>query len=447
MKPSQTTLATLILAAAIGIATSVYQWLALLALRTSGEKPLCAVNEALDCSAVWNSPLSTYVHQYSGIPIAGWGLIWAILILILAFKLVLDIKNEKDYSLTLSSLRIAALIGLAGIVGLAAYSASIQVFCLSCIIYYLVVAVIGFTVLTKLKPITAQIIPGAGLALAISVILALILYLPGQNTPLESVFNQSLSASDAKKVEKNSKATTTAPENSEKLAQFIASQPPAVTQAMSDFLEEYRKAKRLTHESDPARLSFGDTNAPVKVIEWLEITCPHCAQLDQQLAGIKNSTNEKDWSLETRYYPLDSECNPHMNRSRNNGVSCLAAKSLICLSEDREKSHSIRATFFANQKQLSTTMIRDIIRDHNVDMTALTACIESDTTADELADDIEMAQAHNISGTPLVVMNGRPLTAMPHLIYSLILSAADDAAPEFGALPAPKEISHAGHDH
>ncbi len=449
MKPFKNTLVSLIVVAGIGIATTIYQWLALIDLRNSGDKPLCAVSEKLDCSAVWDSAFSTTVHQYTSIPIAGWGLIWSVLILLLTLKLFIDSKNQKESSLVSSSLYIAAVIGLVGVAGLVIYSLSIAVFCLSCIVFYLVVIVIGITVIRNVKPPQLKLVEGSGLALGITVVLALLLYFPGQNTPLQSVFEQDLisDTSNQSNHQAGTKDSNESSASSEELKNFISSQADEVKQYMSNFLEEYRHAKLIEQTGDSSRLSAGTKDSPVKVVEWLEITCPHCAQLDQQLSNIKNSTSEYDWSLETRYYPLDSECNPDMQRSRNNGVSCLAAKSLICLSDDRETSHSIRSTFFANQKQLTTNMIRDIIRDHEVDMIELDACINADTTEDALLNDIDMARAHDISGTPLVVMNGKTLTAMPHLIYSLILSGGNTEAVEFSELPSPEEISHEGHDH
>ncbi len=448
MKTQKTAIFVLIVASIVGIFTTAYQWLALYALRKSGDKPICAVNEQLDCAAVWESAISTMIHQYSGIPIAGWGLIWSLLILLLSLKLLLNLKTAKDSSLVLNAMHISSLAAIVIVAGLALYSFSISVFCISCIVFYLVVAIIAATVLTMLKVEHRSFISGAGVSLAITIVLALLLYFPGQATPLESVFSLQKTASTQNQGQaNNSDIVNTSSENLSVLNDFISSQPEEVKQIMSNFLEEYRYAKRITLESDLTRLSVGSENSPVKLVEWLEITCPHCAQLDQQLSNIKNSTNDNDWSLETRYYPLDSECNPDMNRSRNNGVSCLAAKSLICLADDRETSHKIRSTFFANQKQLSTDLIKDIIRDHQVDMIQLQACLESDETEQDLLNDIAMARQHNISGTPLLVMNGKALTAMPHLIYSLILSKGDTESTAFKSLPSPQEISHEGHNH
>lgn len=449
MKPSRNTILALLISGLAGVAVTTYQWLALLSLRTSNEKPLCAINEALNCGAIWDSPLSTTIHQYSGIPIAGWGFIWSALIIIFSGKLLLDSQKDKPNSLALSALFVNTIVGLIGVVALVLYSISLQVFCLSCIAFYIVTAVVAYIVLTKLSRDNISYSSGSGAALAATLILALALYLPGQNIPLQSVLNSPLvTANTASSDDQNNTADNDAPTTSnEKLKQFIAAQPIEALQAMSNFLAEYQDAKPINHATDSNRVSFGNAQSPVKIVEWLEITCPHCAQLSQQLTSIRNSTESDSWSLETRYYPLDSECNPNLSRSRNNGVSCLAAKSLICLSNDKAKAHEIQETFFANQKQLTTDMIRDIIRDQQVDMIELAACLESEATADALATDIAMAQDHDISGTPLVVMNGRALTAMPHLIYSLILSGGNDKATEFALLPKAEPISHEGHNH
>ena len=442
MKAKRTSLISIMVAALAGIAITLYQWLELFKLRSSGDKPLCALNETLNCSAVWDSPLSNSIHQYSGIPVASWGLVWSLLILLLAVKIGLSERQGKATPLAVGALRISAIAGVVGVVLLGLYSISLGVFCLTCIAFYVVVAIIALLTFGGLKRVSGQWVGGAVLSLALTIGLALLLYVPGQRTPL-----QALTAADIDPSTNDGVASAAAKsDNALELQRFIAAQDDAIKQAMSDFLEEYRHAKSVPQAVDHRRLSYGDGMEPVRLVEWLEITCPHCAQLESQLAQIEQSTPAGLWSIETRYYPLDSECNPNMSRSRNNGVSCMAAKALICI-DSPATVKSVRATLFANQKQLSTEMIADILADHDVDMAALDTCLNAESTADTLARDIALAEEHAISGTPLVAINGRALTAMPHLIYALILAGGDDKAAAFSALPSPQKIDHSDHDH
>ena len=65
-------------------------------------------------------------------------------------------------------------------------------------------------------------------------------------------------------------------------------------------------------------------------------------------------------------------------------------------------------------------------------------CVDSQATRQALQEDIDYGLAYHIEGTPLVVINGRKASALPHLIFSLILSGGRDDDPAFDILPPPQ---------
>lgn len=126
-------------------------------------------------------------------------------------------------------------------------------------------------------------------------------------------FPQSLSAAEAARANTgNSNAATT----SDPLAEFLKSLPPNVQQGMSDALLLYRSAPRITKATDPKRLIFGTADAPTRIVEWTDIRCPHCKSLETALTEIRRDTPPGSWSEEVRHFPLDSECNPYVQRLR-----------------------------------------------------------------------------------------------------------------------------------
>jgi len=239
---------------------------------------------------------------------------------------------------------------------------------------------------------------------------------------------------------------------SDELSKFIAAYQPQDQQAISNLLNEYTKSELIDSKVSVSRQTFGSENAPLSLVEWIDIQCPHCKNLNTALNELQQMTPAESWRIESRHYPLDSECNPQIPKSRNPGVSCLAAKALICLS-DNPKLHDIRLELFNQQRFLSKDIIWATIAESDKERSALETCVNSAETAAVLKADIELAEKHKITGTPLVVINGRKSPAIPPIIYALILAEGDLSAEPFKALPPPKAIekpahnANDGHDH
>ncbi len=236
----------------------------------------------------------------------------------------------------------------------------------------------------------------------------------------------------------------------EELSKFIAGYSTQNQQAISNLLNDYKKADFIANDISIARQSFGSADAPVSLLEWIDIQCPHCKNLNAALNELQQLAPGSSWRIESRHYPLDAECNPQIPRSKKPGVSCLAAKALICLA-DSPKLHDIRLELFNQQRFLSKEIIWDTVAQNDDELRSLKACVNSEKTAATLRADIELAEKHKITGTPLVVINGRKAPSIPPFIYTLILAKGNPDAEPFKALPPPapmkKHSTHDGHDH
>ncbi len=227
---------------------------------------------------------------------------------------------------------------------------------------------------------------------------------------------------------------------SDPLADFLRSLEPNLQQAMSDSLFIYRNAPRITRAADQKRLIFGEATAPLHLIEWTDIRCPHCKHLENALEEIRRVAPAGSWSEEARHFPLDSECNPNAQRSDGSGVSCLAAKLQICLAMDNSKStefNRVRSTLFKEQRVLTRDRIWQIATTDTKQRKKLEACVKSPQTAKTLREDIDYAIQHKLEGTPLVVINNRKATALPAMIYTMIMVMGRDNDPGFKVLPSP----------
>ena len=65
----------------------------------------------------------------------------------------------------------------------------------------------------------------------------------------------------------------------------------------------------------------------------------------------------------------------------------------------------------------------------------------------KLADDIAWATEHDIHGTPLVLLNGRPVAPFGPLLYALVLTSGDASHPVFAGLPEPRPPQPHTHAH
>lgn len=421
-----TTIANFLIATAVFAAlVGVYQWAELIAIRTGGEAPLCNISEHLNCETVWGSPLAAWIHAHTALPFAAWGVAWGLVLLALGAWLHFAARRSAEVGVIVGALRWTALVGTVVVVALLSYSVYIKVFCLTCMLYYVFVAVAAFCVFRYLPATQWFSAKAIGAPLVATAVAFTALLYPGMRTPQHDLAAAILPA---------------APQAVDRggLVEFLSSMPPDLQQLTSNYLAIFRSARKSERQTDAQRLLWGTPEAPVRIVDWIEIRCPHCKNLDTALERIREIAPPGSWSEEARNFPLDRECNPYVGRTDNSGVSCLAAKILICYAGTPE-ADTVRRRLFAEQERLTRERIWEIAADDGDARTKLEGCVKSTATATELRKDIDEAvKKYGIEGTPLVVINGRPAPAFPALIYALILAGGDANASGFAVLPPPQ---------
>lgn len=426
----QSTAKLLLGLALIGAALTLYQWIELTQIRTGGATPFCSISATLDCAAIWNSPLSIWLQQYTGLPFAAFGLAFSLICFGLAVRLLLSSGNSTIGNIMLS-LRIVT--GTAAVIAIAllGYSLFLGIFCPTCVLFYLIVGASAYLAFKNLPNGGDWLMSGLHSAGWLAAAVLLLMY-PGMKTPLHNATDLDLA-----------QTTSTPGEGvSSPLATFLQSLEPNARQALADTLAMYKAAPLVDSPVDEQRLAFGNKESPVHIIEWLEIRCPHCKNLHTAMTEIRRISPPGSFSEDIRYFPLDNECNPQIERTEGSGVSCLAAKILIC--SKGSEGDKLRSALFEEQKTLTRNRIWDIAATNEIRRAELEQCIVSPETTTQLKSDIDFAQAHNLEGTPLVVINMRKAPAVPLLIYSLILAGGNANHPDFAQLPPdnPQAIEH-----
>jgi protein-disulfide isomerase len=453
-------------AVALGLVNSLWsllEWAELLLVRQGG-KPFCSVDEKLNCAQVWDGAFAVAVHDVTQIPIAGWGLAWGIVATLLPLLALTEgALLQRGVS---SAIRIVALVGVASIPVFAGASAMAGALCTMCIGTYVFVA--GWATCAWLGTRrTGFASAGAGAVLAGALTLACLLALlvPGMRTPhatgkldlaaaKEGASSPSSSPSSSASPSKAPTSTTGSegmfagpatgdPVRDDLLQRFMGSLDEQTRQAMSDLLAAYRAASPGVLGA-PRSLVIGDAKAPVRLTDWTDPQCPHCAMLHETLAEIARTVPPNLFSVEPRHFPLDGFCNPEVQRRSEDGARCIGALAQICLEGDPRQFEASGALFAA--RAATVDAVYAALKPF-VDPAKLKACVEGDDAKKKLADDIAAAMQFKLEGTPLVLLNGREVRAFPPLIYALLLTGGADRHPAFAGLPAPRPLDDHGHAH
>jgi Thioredoxin/Vitamin K epoxide reductase family len=425
--PSPSSLAVL---AALGTASSLWAlflWGELLLSRRGGT-PFCALGAGADCTALWDSAFASAVHRLSGLPVAGWGLVWGLSAFVLPLLALVRTARNRPAPVYVSAIRLLAASGVVTVFMLLGVAAVERAFCLGCFVSYLFVGgYAGIALAGWSRAGFPEPGRGAALALAAAAGAFVLLLYPGLHTPRRS--------SEAGREAVAGLAG--GPERDQKLRELVGSLRPDLRQTLSDSLYIYRSSSPVA--LPPPRSLLGSPRAPVRITEFTDVLCSHCADLHQTLVALRQSLPEGSFSVEPRQFPLDAECNPLM-RSRSDPVRCLAAKAKICL-EDRKDAGAFTAALFDKQKGLKPDQVFGLAAPY-LPRPALEACVASPATQGRLAEDIDIASRTDPDGTPIVLVNGRRGTSFGPFLYAMVLTGGEAEHPAFTGLPPANPAAH-----
>lgn len=145
---------------------------------------------------------------------------------------------------------------------------------------------------------------------------------------------------------------------------------------------------------------LGDPAAPITVIEYASLTCPHCATFHTQtLPQLKSSYIDKGQvRLVFRDFPLDR-------------LALKASMLARCVPEDRY--FAMLDVLFRSQSEWSRAAdpiaaLSQIGRTAGLDQATIDACLEDQAVQDDIVAGIQAAQAEfQIESTPTIIVNGQ----------------------------------------
>ncbi len=451
-------LALLVVAAAT-VMLGVVQWMELLLAQASGET-FCSINETFDCASVWAHPMAKAVQRISHVPVAGWGIVWSLGAFASALWLLRRRLEGAQSDLPSMVARIFGAAGIGTALALFGLSMSMGTYCLTCLGTYALVAVFGFLAFKQptAKPLGEQkgvkpLVWSAGFVL---VGYLLVLY-PGSKTPVDvnaDALKQAATAAKAapaptKKVAPTPSAPA-APTTA--LGRFLAELNPPAQQAVANALADTKVSMpRVTSQFPIRHLHYGPKEAKVKIVDFSDIRCGHCAQLAAAGHELQRMSPPGAFSQESRWFPLDAECNDKLDpkMTDGSGVRCAGARAMICL-EGKPGYDKARAALFSAQRDLDTSKkVFEIAgQAAAVSQADLKACSQDPKTDAKLRQDVEYAWSYGLEGTPLVIINGRKSSAIGPFLYAMILAQGDLNHSAWKRLPAGRTgTAHEGHGH
>lgn len=431
-QPSPGSWATLVSLGVVSALWALFLWAELVVAR-SGGTPFCGSSGAGGCAALWDAPFANGVHRLSGLPIAGWGLAWSVVALCLPLAALWRVAEGRPLPVLVSATRFVAGAGVGGILLLATVSAAEGTFCIGCLGFYGLVAGYGGIALFGWTEAGMPEGPrGAALALGAMALAFVILLVPGRRTPanIAEAGRNAVSAADATHGTGDADRDRT-------LQELVASLDPPLKQTLSDSLALYRRSP--LRPAPPIRYLVGSKDAPVRITEFTDILCTHCAELQKNIEAIGQNAPQGAFSVEPRQFPLDGACNPLVQR-KGSAVRCLAAKVRICL-ESRPEAPAVTRDLFDNQESLSLDRVFELAAPYGP-RKDLEACVGSDDTARKLDDDIRYAGEFDPDGTPIVLVNGRLGSSFGPFLYAMVLTRGEASHPAFDGLPPANAAAH-----
>lgn len=455
---------------------ALFQWMELIILRGGGST-VCGVNEVINCQKVWDTGFAASVHSTLGVPIAGLGLAWGLAAVGVSLAWTYRLISGRESGAQIVALKLIALAGVVSTVVFAIVSFNAGAVCLTCLGTYALVVVFALAAWRLLpggvlgEPANLQ--RGVMWAGGAAVLGYLCVLGPGLATPrmgqsgadrlkgFTASNPDNAAVTDAgvptdggaianTPVPPTPGETVTRPltQNERDLAEFLRQMPTGEKQQLSNYLGVFRSKSVPPGELPAPRVLQGPKDAPVKIVEWIDIRCPHCRMLNDGLHELQRAAPKGSFSVEARAFPLAAECNPHVHRRDPSNVNCTAAKALICL-EPQKDFWTLRSALLTAQSELTTVdKVMDIASSGSLSKSALQTCIASAETTKKLADDVSYAMKYQPQGTPLVTVNGREAMPIIPLLFALIMTGGDGDSPVFQALPGARPFDpHEGHNH
>jgi protein-disulfide isomerase len=179
----------------------------------------------------------------------------------------------------------------------------------------------------------------------------------------------------------------------------------------------------------PRDVVMGSNDAPITIIEYASMTCPHCAHVHETvLPQVKQNYIDKGLvRFVFREFPLDQ-------------LALAAAVLTRCV--PKESYHPFLSTLFAQQRNWAIAedvrgALKEISSRAGLNDAAFEACLQNRTEAEAVIKSRDQGlKEYCVGGTPTTIMNGRVLPGSEAQDYPKLDAILRTELQKLGKLPA-----------
>lgn len=153
---------------------------------------------------------------------------------------------------------------------------------------------------------------------------------------------------------------------------------------------------------------YGNPDAKVTVVKIADFECAYCRYLTMTMEPLKAKYKDKVRFV-MKNFPMNPSCNRFMAGYDKHPNACNGALAAVCAGQ-QGKFWDMHDKLYANQPKLDQAANKTYAQELGLDLAKFDACVADPKTMERIKQDIDMAYAVGIYGTPKTYINGRLVT-------------------------------------
>lgn len=173
---------------------------------------------------------------------------------------------------------------------------------------------------------------------------------------------------------------------------------------MDLYAQEWLQSPAIPVGAGPEYHGFGPEQAPVTIVEFSDLQCPHCKKGAYLMNALKDRFPGKV-RIVLRHFPLDSQCNSLIPAGQGHTAACEAARAVYCANQ-QGKFATAYQILFDRQVEIAPGKITRLLENSGIHLDALEACMKAESTYTAIQKDIQEGIQIKINSTPTFFING-----------------------------------------
>ena len=197
--------------------------------------------------------------------------------------------------------------------------------------------------------------------------------------------------------------------------------------APAKYLADWRDEKTRTMPADSHDWAVGAEAARVTITLWGDYQEPNTAEVDRILRRVVGDRPETRYAF--RHFPFDTKCNPTIGVTRH-PRACRAAQAAEAAGAlgGAQGYWPMHEWLLANQSRFNDQTLRQVAPGLGFDADALFAAMDTDNTAQAIAEDVRAAQGLGVRSVPRIYINGKRVPRWKLQGHDILQQIIDEAA-------------------